>query len=705
VSETELFFRLSEDKLRRRATWAGAALSLSLLMPYEIIDDQPQFLWQLFGELPASAVVAAVAEVVAGLLIIAARYLVRDAVPFAMTVLAAMFGAFICSRIGADASAWGLLPLPRSFAARATLALIAMAGTAAGTSLAYRERSRRASTVFIVGSIVVALLFYSWPGRGRAPAMLIAQHLSVLGDLPGFRFQLGTLTLGVVALWPAIITLSGLYYVRRPPQSASTSLLPIVALFGFPLILMMLLFAWYARTNPGAALFPALGAALEITAVLALTSGAFEMLGQGVLSEVPPMSRRTPESTIKRAARICSGALIALTIGMWWISRPPDKGVRWELGEASPEADELFGERVVKWSRARWNWHVSVQRDSAAKSLENMREQGRALVDAAEPVDAGLAAALAEMIATGERLDASSRGWYRAVAHVNAASRDARLPYYLDPEVSIRKSSDGLIRQFAAHTYRVVRARRFDVDGEAFSTLHVRRLRKRRGGHRAALLGLSRDVQPFALVVVEANAEHLLELRQLAGDGDRTPRCGRTFEEEGDAILARCGSLLVDVLAEPTVNEAVTAKVERHELQHQIDGPLLPMATSVLEKLGGYADAAQERVNRELSAYLAQLTSQQSPVHVGLVVPLRFVLLHNRGTYHHAAVLMFEALGGRRIRDARGRIQTSLLAPVFEELVALSEQALRERAADAWERLFDDELPPVVFLDEQHSPQ
>jgi hypothetical protein len=43
MSEAELFYRLGDDRLRSRCRWAGAALVLSVLLPYEVIDEQPQF--------------------------------------------------------------------------------------------------------------------------------------------------------------------------------------------------------------------------------------------------------------------------------------------------------------------------------------------------------------------------------------------------------------------------------------------------------------------------------------------------------------------------------------------------------------------------------------------------------------------------------------------------------------------------------------
>ena len=50
-------------------------LALSLGIPYEVIENHPQFIWQLFGELPPAGVVAALLPSVCGLLVIAAMAL------------------------------------------------------------------------------------------------------------------------------------------------------------------------------------------------------------------------------------------------------------------------------------------------------------------------------------------------------------------------------------------------------------------------------------------------------------------------------------------------------------------------------------------------------------------------------------------------------------------------------------------------------
>ena len=691
MSESELFYRLSEDRLRRRCLWAGGAIAASVLLPYEVIDNQPQFLWQLFDELPLSGVIAGLGPLICGAVIIAARSLTKRASSLAIIVLCALTASALSHKLGADASAWGLLPLPKSFTGSAGLALVALALVAAGSNLAFRPATRKVSRALIYTSIVAALAFYAWPGRGEAPGVTVLRSLSVIGDVPTFRFQLGLITLAIVALWPALMALFGLIYIWRPP-TRSFSGMSMAALAGFPLILMMLLFSWYVRASPGSALFGAFGAALEISAVLSLIAAAAETLGEALFSgeEIPMPEGWSP---VKMLA--ASGVLLSLVAALqWWLSRPPEKGITWTLSTPTESGDKLFGELVVAWSDARWVWDRRVRRDSSATELLEVKKHGRDMVVAGEAIDTEVGAALKELSRAAYRLDTSSRGWYRLVGNVNAACRQSGVPYYLDPRVTLYKTADGLRRSFVVDSYRVEKVQRWGVDGVPHATLHVRGFGTLRAGHRLGLLGFSRDNQPFALVVMDSGDAHLKDLQKMASSDP--PACGEGFDNARTLASLRCGEVLAGLM--DNAQAAVIADVERHELQHQIDGPLLTIARPVLRKLAGYTDDAQDRVNRELSAYVAQITVQGADNKLGLILPFRFALLDDRGTYHHAAVLMFEALGERSIRNARGDVDPPKLVEVFDALIALSSDGLRARAAEAWEDLFGDPLPDVKPL-------
>ena len=698
MSDGELFQRLSEQRLRDRSLWAGAAISLGVLMPFEVIDEQPHFVWQIFGELAPSGVVAALSFAVAGLVVLAARRLTRRAGSLAVVSLAALAGAALCHKLGADASAWSLLPLPQSYVGRGTLALLSMALTAAGSNLSFRPATRKAARVVLWAAVAAALVFYLWPSRGEAPGTTVVRNLALIGDMPTLRFQVGLVTLAVVALWPALIALAGLNHLRRPP-SRSLSALSMAALFGFPLILMMLLFSWYMRASPGAALFGALGAAIEISAVLALGAAAFEVLGQLISTrhEDLPLPRGWP---LGRAAAVAAAAVVTVSLGQWLLALPPDKGVEWELGPATAEGDELFGGQIVGWSQARHLWDQRVRKDSSATELLEVKSRGRAMVTAAEKIDPALSRALAELAKAAWHLDTSSRTWYRRVAEVNAACRAARLPYYLDPRVSLTKTRDGLVRRFLVDSYQVDRVRRFEVDGAVHATLHVRGLGPLRGGHRLGLLGFSRDMQPFALVVLDSTDDHARKMRERA-DAE-PPRCGDSFDPPRDRAMLRCGEILRELTSDRAEAAAAVQTVERHELQHQIDGPLLPLAEPVLRKLAGYTDETQDRVNRELSAYVAELTVGSA--RLGLIEPFRFAVLTDRGIYHHASVLLLEALAGRKMRSVGGEVEADEALAVLETLIDLGEEGLRLRARQVWEELFDSELFDARPLEDSVAP-
>ncbi len=392
-----------------------------------------------------------------------------------------------------------------------------------------------------------------------------------------------------------------------------------------------------------------------------------------------------------RAAGVAVGAIVLLSTLQWWLARPPPKGIKWSLGASSQAADELFGKLIPRWSSGRWWWDMRVREDSSAAALLEVKSRGRDMISAAEKLDPQLGKTLRALARAATRLDVSARGWYRLVAEVNSACRAAKLPYYLDPQVSIRHTKEGLRRHLRVGSLRVVRVRNFAANDEPYATLYVRSLGKLHAGHRLGYLGFSRDTQPFALVVLDTIDSHTKDLRGYASADP--PSCGTSFLPRRRDMLLRCGTMLASInqaLGEKLA-EAEAHNTARHELQHQIDGPLLTLAEPVMHKLASYTDEAQERVNRELSAYLAELANGEGPPKLALVTPLRFALLNKRGTYHHASVLLFGALAGKRLYDL-GEVDDEALSALFDELLKLDEAALRARAAKAWEELFDSEL-------------
>jgi hypothetical protein len=139
------------------------------------------------------------------------------------------------------------------------------------------------------------------------------------------------------------------------------------------------------------------------------------------------------------------------------------------------------------------------------------------------------------------------------------------------------------------------------------------------------------------------------------------------------------------------IKDGVLVGTERHELQHQIDGPHLPIATGVRSRLEGYALDYQDRVSRETSAFLAELTADGLAPKLGLWQLARYQLASEQGTYPRTALVVMEALAGRSL--LRGyQVDGDAFWRAWQELFAMTDDELRARAKRAWKDLFDAEL-------------
>jgi hypothetical protein len=130
--------------------------------------------------------------------------------------------------------------------------------------------------------------------------------------------------------------------------------------------------------------------------------------------------------------------------------------------------------------------------------------------------------------------------------------------------------------------------------------------------------------------------------------------------------------------------------VERHELQHQIDGPALTHSGAVLEALAGYSHAAIDEVNRELSAYMAELVTNDVSPQLALVHVLPFAQSRPGSALRFVVELELVALSARHEHQESPNLQA-----IFDELTKMPDAALRARAHAAYARLFHAELADV----------
>jgi hypothetical protein len=484
-----------------------------------------------------------------------------------------------------------------------------------------------------------------------------------------------------------------------------------IATFALPGVLGFFVFRSLLVSFGDSSLPATIGGVALLAALLAVLSAALEVIVEVVVLRghepgAEPESARPALARLLRRALIACAALVLAGAAEWWLARPPTKGIEWTLSPPSPQADAAFCTALDEWSRIRLRWDDRVREQSSATAMVELKGAERKVKDAAAPLEPPIRNALDALLLDSRDLDLAGRGWFRLVADVNEANRAAGAPYYVDPSVSMYQTPDGLRRRFGVHGYRIERVRPVRAGSERFATLHVRRLGARAGSH--GLLGFSRDLQPFALVVLDEIEPTHTELAKLADA--QTPSCSG---ENPDAALALpgfgsdnaifgaveleramldCGRAISEIAKRDraALLAALVAQTERHELQHQIDGPHLPLPSSLLDRMSGYTDAAQELVSRELSAYVAELTATDSSPKLGLIALLRFTRAGPRSALHHVSVLAIQALAQKDLDGGPAEI-----AHAYSELFALDDAALRQRAHDAWEDLYGDDLPEI----------
>jgi len=381
-------------------------------------------------------------------------------------------------------------------------------------------------------------------------------------------------------------------------------------------------------------------------------------------------------------AILCAGCAVIIAV-MIVLSRPGTKGVSWPLSKPSPPADALFGELLPKWAKDRARWSRYAGKVASATELAETRASANQVLKAARALDPELGRAVTELVTGSSDLDVAGRRWFRLLENVNEASRRRKWPYYLDPAIGSVRRGGRRERVLSLHPYRIERVDGARFDDTDYALLTVRSLGEARSHYR--FLGFSRDVQPFALVVLDEVEPYAAALAKLATV--EPPTC-----VEGDAppVFARCGKLL---RASKPSELAVRKLVERHELQHQIDGARFPVA-SVVQASSIDPDAA-DRLNRELSAYLSEFDTAGVSPKLALVHLLPFALRHPDDPLHHVAQIVLAALAGDE--PASAERSEAAVSRRFDALAALPDDELRRRCRSAYAELFDSALPDVAI--------
>jgi hypothetical protein len=381
--------------------------------------------------------------------------------------------------------------------------------------------------------------------------------------------------------------------------------------------------------------------------------------------------------------------VVLAALGTSAFSRPSNAGAPWQPGPSTPEGDRLFGVLLPAWNDARRRGDLGEER-SAGAELAGVAAAEASLVESARGLDTSFGIALAALVSEARRADLMERRWYGLVERVNEASRRAGLAYYVDPTEVVVAGGDPPRRWFRVDAYRIEAVHRFAHAGRDLSTLHVRAMSPDRT--RRAVLGLSRDLQPFAVVVLDEIHAYEEELEQLAARAP--PRCGEGHvdSQAAEDALRACGDVLSGIVGQGELGAALLGATERHELQHQIDGAHMARSAWLERRLAWYDPALRARIRRELSAYLAQMTAKGAAPRVTLLRLLRMALLIRKGAEYQAAVLVFEALGDGEPVELQGEA----IARAYLRLGQLDDAALRARAASAWQKVYGGELTDLA---------
>lgn len=695
-----MFARMAAARLRARCLWSGLVLAASILVPYEVVGGRSVFVWSVLPELDPAARLAALAPALAGLvlLLLGLRTARREGILFerptsrAIVVLAAFVAANGALWIGRRSSAWGVIPLPDSLTTRSAPFLAVFALTAAGVTLRFYPRARRGGSLLLCTSVVAALAFYLWPSRGEVPAQTIARAVVLVATLPDMRFQVGYGMLLLLVLAPLAIALLGLAYVRRVPQREQPGL-AIAAVWGMPGLVLLFVYRSFLAGGMGAQTVATAAVALVAAAVIAPLAAALEVLVLGVTA---PRAEQAIEPGLRPAI---AGGLAATTVAAvlgvaFLLGRPAPKGVDWRLTAPTPGWDKALKELLPSWQHARLlrDDHARAERGTGAEAQVATRASVRALVAALNTAAGGqregqgFAAAIDRLADEVDDLELSGRAFGRLVAEANDASRRAELPYYLDPSIRVAVTDQGTSRLFYLTPYLVEEVHGWKVGHDRFATLLVSPMT----GDPHTHLGFSRDQDPFALIVQSEVRWYASRYREADG-GDT---CGASPRAELAGPVARCRAALAPLRERlgARLEDAVLAATERHELQHQIDGPHLPLSGAVAELLAGFTDEAQDRANRELSAYIAEMTAKAAPPQLTLVHLFPFGVEGRGGAEHRVATLLLETLAGRKLRTGPRDVDPAAYAAAFDAQVSRGDDDLREAARRAYRAHFGAEL-------------
>lgn len=741
-AEAALFFRMSSERMKKRARWAGGLLALTAFVPVDFVGPAPLFLWDGLGEVRTGHALGLLALPLAGLAILVATFFVKRPSSLAILVFAAILGAAGLREFGPERLGWRDFALPEPVAHRPALALLALALTAAGANLAVQRATRKLSRGVLLGAAGCALVYLVSPTRGITPIGTVFRVLGTIPSLDGVRYQIALVLIALVVMWPLLTAGLGLLFLKSPPTKRDPWIV-LLATFFPPVLLGMFIAptSLFSISAPGektvnvARGITYLSSAFVVAGVVSVLAAACVVLCEALslpegtqeaaadivsdaqsagLDDIvdedapkPPPKARRPGLAPRVAGAIAGGALVVLWATAWILARPSRPNLAWTLRARTEEGDVAFGPALDRWLSLRDSWENRAQDGASSSLAQGTRDAAAKLFEAAKVVSPDLARAVEQLTSSSEGLDLGGRKWNRLIGAVNEASRQGSLPYYIEPEVWIyaqRTSSVGddakLVRRFNATGFGIESISHFDADGTEFATAHVRRLHGARFAHdRAGFVG---EVQPFGLVVLDELEQEFAQLKQRAISRDCTRNVAVGSRDAQGAFKA-CADHLASFVEDEgdTLRDALVAATERHELQHQIDGPGLHLAKPIQKRLNMFPPSFQDRANRELSAFLGEMTAEGTAPRLAVLRLIPYAFAYSRDDMHsfyQATVIALEGLTGLVIHKGSGVdgwVEFDKLEDAIDKLLSMSDDTLRKRAAETYDDLFGVALPEI----------
>lgn len=610
--------------LARALLWASGLWAIGLLLPVRLGAGGPIWMRDLWG---APAGQLAVSTSIAALVIWAGlgRLAGRVGDPALGWWALAAAGAALAGLLGDPDAGAALLPLMPSGLSRGYLSLVLALGLGAAC---LRAPSRTRAALFGVAAAAALAHLYLWP------------------------HPFGSVADQVRAAWPT----------ARPSDARHAAAVTQATLAGVPALLVV--GALGARLRFGAAARRGAPYLLATVPALVFTVG---------LKGAATLGGDSHSLLGLRGAIVMAALLLVVTFGAERAAARPEAPLtvgRRSLGHGLALLALAFGLSPHLRATPEHTWTVGEAPDWATTLYRDALPQLFIAADGAEDdeglADLALAAAEAHRLAAAQpdlqaEIDRLAeivhrpRRHRRALEHlggrINAAARRVALPFYLDLQV-VSYARPGDTRGWMVHakTYRLVRARRFRIDGRARAALWLERL----DGLNLtdARLGWTRHDAPEGMVVLDVVRAHWREdlapaLSGVAGLGRRRRTYARhaaTLVKDLSAALEgraepgdlprllrcladdpglyaetalrhprrrRCATLLRTL--EPTIVEVLAEKVEAHELQHVADGSRLAPPQPLLQAMRGYDEAAVRFGAAELSAYLAEVARSPTP--------------------------------------------------------------------------------------------